>query len=110
MEHNKKLTIFKRDGSTVEVEPIPMWSPCHGDNCNHPSHKKESRMRIYIDKGKIEDYWLEINKMIAKAADFIGTDEELISLACIEVALDYAETIKQERDNANMDKYRKEAI
>ena len=46
----QKLSIFKRDGTTVEVEPLKMWSPCYLEqdekHCPHPSHKKEEE-----DKG-----------------------------------------------------------
>jgi hypothetical protein len=37
----------------------------------------------------------EITALIKKAADFIGTDEELQSIACVEVALDHAARLRR---------------
>lgn len=46
-----------------------------------------------IDKLRVENK--EIHRLIDKAADFIGTDPELRSIACIDVALDYAGTLRR---------------
>jgi hypothetical protein len=38
----------------------------------------------------------EISYLIEKAADFIGTEKSLQSLACIDIALDYAIELRKE--------------
>jgi predicted nuclease with TOPRIM domain len=38
----------------------------------------------------------ELPRLIDKAADFIGTDPDLRSIACIDVALDYAIVLRSE--------------
>ncbi len=53
-------------------------------------------MKIVIPKGQIEKEWIEINRLINKAADFIGTHEDLRVLACIDVALNYAIDLRKE--------------
>lgn len=47
-----------------------------------------------IDRLRAENE--EIARLINKAADFIGTDPELRSIACIEVALDHAAWLRKE--------------
>jgi uncharacterized membrane protein YgcG len=42
----------------------------------------------------------EIKKLIDKAADFIGTEKDLLSIVCIDVALDHAATLRREWEAA----------
>lgn len=39
---------------------------------------------------------IELSTLIDLAGDFLGTDKELRSIACIEVALKHAETLREE--------------
>ena len=56
-----------------------------------------------------EDYLAEINPLIDKAADFIGLKDNdperpMKSIACIEVALNHAETIRMELNEARAER------
>ena len=46
----------------------------------------------------------EIQQLIDKAGEFIGTDKEFRSLACIDVALDHAINLRKELDRLRKSK------
>jgi hypothetical protein len=51
---------------------------------------------LYTEIDRLQMENKEFARLIDKAADFIGTDPELRSIACIDVALDHAACIRRE--------------
>jgi len=60
-----------------------------------------------------DEYYEEIGRLILKAANFVGTESALQSIACIDVALDHAVRLREEverlrKDNDNLLKFIKD--
>lgn len=50
MNDQPKLTIYNRDGSTTEVTPIKMWSPCGRDHGKQDGRVEEGETSYTEDE------------------------------------------------------------